>query len=86
MKEVIKVIKENLSFKELPKNLREALIDDSANWMVIAFDEGAYTKRTALKDAKYHFENYNDKEYVLYHSNFHGICCHTHNEFYDLED
>ena len=27
MKEVIKVIKENLSFKELPKNLKEAIIE-----------------------------------------------------------
>ena len=86
MKEVIKVIKENLSFKELPKNIKEAKINDCADWMIITFDEGVYTKRTALIDAKNHYENNDFKEYVLYHSNFHGIRCDTHNEFYDLED
>jgi hypothetical protein len=86
MKEVIKVIKENLSFKELPKNLQEDIIDACAEYMVITFDEGVYTKRTALIDAKIHHENNDFKEYVLYHSNFHGICCDTHDEFYYIED
>jgi hypothetical protein len=36
MKEVIKVIKENLSFKELPKNQQETILDNCANAMVIS--------------------------------------------------
>ena len=85
MKEVIKVIKENLSFKELPKDIKEAKINDCADWIIIVFDEGVYTKRTALIDAKNNYEN-NDEKYVLYHSNIHGICSYTHNKFYNTED
>ena len=86
MKEVTKVIKENLSFKELPKNLREAIIDACAEYMIISFDEGVYTKRTALIDAKKHYENCDDKKYVLYHSNIHGICSNEQDVFNNIEE
>ena len=85
MKEVIKVIKENLSFKELPKDIKEAKINDCADWIIIVFDEGVCTKRTAWIDAKNNYEN-NDEKYVLYRSYIHGICSYTHNEFYNTED
>jgi hypothetical protein len=73
MKEVIKVIKENLSFKELPKNLQEDIIDACAECMVITFDEGVYTKRTALIDSKIHHENNDFKEYVFDNVDFYEI-------------
>ena len=57
MKELTKVIKKNLSFKELPKDIKEAIVDNEANAMIINFDEGVYTKRTALIDAKKHYED-----------------------------
>ena len=74
MREVVKVIKENLNFNQLPKDIKESIIDNEASAMVISFDEGAYTKRTASIDAKKHYEEMSDKKYVLYHSNIHGIC------------
>jgi hypothetical protein len=83
---VIKVIKKNLSFKELPKDIKEAIIDNEANAMVINFDEGVYTKRTALIDAKKHYENCDDKKYVLYHSNIHGICSNEQDVFNNIEE
>jgi hypothetical protein len=86
MKEVTKVIKENLSFKELPKDQQEAYIDNAASAMVITFDEGVYTKRTALIDAKNHYENCDDKKYVLYHSNIHGICSNEQDVFNNIEE
>ena len=86
MKEVTKVIKENVSFKELPKNIKEAIVDNEANAMVISFDEGAYTKRTALIDAKKHYEICDDKKYVLYHSNIHGICSDEQDVFNNIEE
>lgn len=85
MKEVTKVIKENISFKELPTDIKEAIIDNEANTMVISFDKGVYTKRTALIDAKKHYENFDDKKYVLYHSNIHGICSDEKDVFNNMQ-
>ena len=51
-KETIKVINRNLSFKKLPKEIKKAIINNEANSMVITYDEGVYTKKTALIDAK----------------------------------
>ena len=50
------------------------------------FDEGVYTKRTALIDAKKHYENCDDKKYVLYHSNIHGICSNEQDVFNNIEE
>ena len=86
MKEITKVIKENLSFKELPKDIKESIIDSEASVMVISFDEGVYTKRTALIDAKKHYENCDDKKYVLYHSNIHGICSDEQDVFNNKDE
>ena len=86
MKELTKVIKKNLSFKELPKDIKEAIVDNEANAMIISFDEGVYTKRTALIDAKKHYENCDDKKYVLYHSNIHGICSDEQGVFDNIEE
>ena len=73
MKEKIKIIKQHLNFKELPKDIKEAIIENEANAMLISFDEGVYTKRTALIDAKIHYEKFDDRKYVLYNSSIHGI-------------
>tara|TARA_X000001388_G_scaffold6179_1_gene3950 strand:+ start:214 stop:501 length:288 start_codon:yes stop_codon:yes gene_type:complete len=72
-KETKKVIKRNLSFKELPKEIKEAIIDNEASTMVITFDEGVYTKKTALIDAKQHYENCDFTKYILYYSNIDGL-------------
>ena len=73
MKEKITIIKQHLNFNQLPKDIKESIIDNEASAMVISFDEGAYTKRTASIDAKIHYENC-DNEWVLYKSSFHGLC------------
>ena len=72
-KEKIKIIKDNLSFSELPKYIQENFIEQCAKDMLCSFDEGVYTMRTALIDAKYHFKDACYK-YVLYHSSIHGEC------------
>ena len=86
MREVTKIIKENLSFKELPKDIKKVIIDNEASAMVITFDEGVYTKRTALIDAKKHYENCDDKKYVLYHSNIHGVCSDEQDIFNNIKE
>ena len=83
-KETIKVIKRNLTFKELPKEIKKAIIDNEASTMVITYDEGVYTKKTALIDAKQHYENHDFTKYILYHSNIHGIKAENQ-EDYDRE-
>lgn len=85
MKEVIKVIKENLSFNQLPEDIKKGIIDNEASSMVILFDEDVYTKRTALIDAKIHYENQDDTKYILYHSNYHGIKTENQDDFYREE-
>jgi hypothetical protein len=72
-KETIKVIKRNLNFKKLPEDIKKFIIENEANAMVITYDEGVYTKKTALIDAKQHYENHDFTKYILYHSNIHGI-------------
>jgi len=72
-KETIKVIKRNLNFKKLPEDIKKVIIENEANAMVITYDEGVYTKKTALIDAKQHYENHDFTKYILYHSNIHGI-------------
>ena len=80
MREKIKVIKENLSFKELPKDMQKILIDNSADYLISIFDEGVYNKKTATIDAKNNYEN-EDYKYVLYHSNYHGIQAENQEDF-----
>jgi len=72
-KEKIKIIKDNLSFSELPKYIQENFIEQCAKDMLYSFDEGVYTMKTALIDAKYHFKDAGYK-YVLYHSSIYGKC------------
>lgn len=82
MREVIKVIKENLNFKELPKDQQEAYINNNAEAMLLSFDEGVYTKKSALIDSKIHYtENAEDVKYVLYHSSIYGICSNEQEDF-----
>ena len=85
MKEVIKVIKENLSFNQLPEDIKKGIIDNEASSMLITFDEGVYTKKTALIDAKHHYENFDDIQYILYQSNIHGIKAENQEDFYSEE-
>ena len=81
MREEIKVIKENLNFKELPKEIKKAIINNEADSMVITYDEGVYTKKTALIEAKQHYENHDFTKYILYHSNIHGIQAENQEDF-----
>lgn len=74
MKEKITVIKDNISFLDLPKKIQDTFITNQADAILISFDEGVYTKRTALLDAKKYYEELSDYKYVLYHSSIHGEC------------
>ena len=74
MKEKISVIKDNISFLELPNKIQDTFITNQADAILISFDEGVYTKRTALLDAKKYYEELSDYKYVLYHSSIHGEC------------
>jgi len=85
-KETIKVINRNLTFKELPKEIKEAIIDNEASTMVITYDEGVYTKKTALIDAKQHYENHDFTKYILYHSNIHGIKAENQEDYDRAEE
>tara|TARA_Y100001938_G_scaffold16147_1_gene19927 strand:+ start:674 stop:961 length:288 start_codon:yes stop_codon:yes gene_type:complete len=82
-KETIRVIKRNLNFKELPKDIKKSIIENEACAMVITFDEGVYTKKTALIDAKQHYENHDFTKYILYHSNIYGVKAENQ-EDYDI--
>ena len=82
--EKIKIIKDNLSFKQLPKNIRDGYIDAHANDILMNFDEGVYTKKTAKQDAKLYYEDWEKhRQYVLYHSSFHGIQADEQERFYE---
>ena len=74
MKEKITVIKENISFAELPKKIKDTFITNEAEAILISFDEGVHTIQTALLDAKKYYEEWSDCKYVLYHSSIHGEC------------
>jgi hypothetical protein len=86
MREEIKVIKENLNFKELPKEIKKAIINNEADSMVITYDEGVYTKKTALIDAKQHYENHDFTKYILYHSNIGGLKAENQEDYYRTEE
>ena len=85
-KETIKVIKRDLTFKELPKQIKEAIINNEASAMVITFDEGVYTKKTALIDAKQHYENHDFTKYILYDSSIHGIKAENQEDYDRAEE
>ena len=86
MNEKIKVIKENLKFKNLPKDIRDSFIDAHANDILLSFDKGVYTKKTAKADAKLYYEDWEkDRDYVLYYSSWHGYQAEEQNEFYERE-
>ena len=85
-KETIKVINRNLSFKKLPKEIKKAIINNEANSMVITYDEGVYTKKTALIDAKQHYENHDLTKYILYHSNIYGIKAENQEDYDRTEE
>ena len=87
MKEKITIIKQHLNFKDLPKDIKKAIIENEASSMVITFDEGVYTKRTALIDAKYHYENNDLTKYILYNSSIHGIKAENQEDYWKgIED
>ena len=73
MKEKIKIIKDNISFSEVPKKFQDNMIYDLAKSMVHSFDEGVYTINTASKDAKTHLKDTVYK-YVYYQSSIYGDC------------
>ena len=81
-KETIKVIKRNLTFKELPKDIQKGWIDSMATNLIESFDEGVHNKKTATIDAKQYYLHWNsDKKYVLFHSSFHGIQAEEQDRF-----
>jgi len=86
IKEKIKVLKESLSFNQLPKEIKKSIIENEASSMVITFDEGVYTKKTAMIDAKNHYENHDHTKYILYHSNIHGLKAEREDDWYNLEE
>jgi hypothetical protein len=55
--------------------------------MLVSFDEGVYTKKSALIDSKIHYTENADEDikYVLYHSNIHGICSDEQDVFNNIE-
>ena len=74
MKEVIKVIKNNITFNKLPKDIQKAWIDGMARTMIMDFDDGVYNLKTASIDAKkYYLDWEKDRKYVLYNSSFFGL-------------
>tara|TARA_R110000765_G_scaffold377036_1_gene467884 strand:+ start:276 stop:542 length:267 start_codon:yes stop_codon:yes gene_type:complete len=86
-KEKITIINNNINFIELPIKEQNALIDGQANDMLQVYDEGVYTKKTALLDAKTYYTVWNkDKKYVYYHSSWHGYCSDEVDRFNDIED
>lgn len=81
-KETIKVIKRNLTFKELPKDIQKGWIDSMAIDMIESFDEGIHNKKTATIDAKKYYLDWNsDRKYVLFHSSFFGIQAEEQDRF-----
>jgi len=81
-KETIKVIKRNLTFKELPKDIQKGWIDSLATDIIQSFDEGVHNKKTATIDAKQYYLDWNsDRKYVLFHSSFHGIQAEEQDRF-----
>jgi len=84
MKEVIKVIKDNIPFNKLPKDIQNNMIDAQADDILQIFDEGVYTKKTALIDARAYFRVWDKtKKYVLFHSNFYGLQADEQERFYE---
>ena len=82
MKEVIKVIKDNIPFNKLPKDIQNNMIDAHADDILQIFDEGVYTKKTALIDARAYFRVWDKtQKYVLYHSNIHGLFTEKQEDF-----
>jgi len=87
MKEKITIIKQDLNFKELPKDIKKGIIDRQASAMLIDFDEGVYTKKTALIDAKIHYEKNDDTKYILYHSSINGLIAENQKDYWQgIED
>ena len=87
IKEKIKVLKESLSFKQLPKEIQKAHIDNLADDMIQQFDEGVYNKKTATLDAKKYFYDWNkDIKWILYESSYHGLRAEREDDWYNLEE
>ena len=87
MREKITIIKQHLNFKELPKDIKNNIIENEACSMVITFDEGVYTKKSALIDAKNHYENNDDTKYILYHSSINGLIAENEEDYWQgIED
>ena len=81
-KETIKVIKRNLTFKELPKDIQKGWIDSMATDMIQSFDEGVHNKKSATIDAKKYYLDWNsDRKYVLLKSSFHGIIAEEQEDY-----
>ena len=84
MKEVIKVIKDNITFNKLPKDIQKAWIDGMARTMIMDFDDGVYNLKTASVDAKkYYLDWEKDRKYVLYNSSFFGLQAEEQESFYE---
>lgn len=82
--EKIKIIKENILFKDLPKDIQKSWINSMADTMIMDFDEGVYNKTTARIDAKkYYLDWEKDRKYVLYHSSYYGIVADEQEDFYE---
>ena len=82
MREEIKVIKENLNFNQLPKDIQKGWIDSMATDIIQIFDEGVHNKKTATIDAKKYYLDWNsDRKYILLKSSFHGIIAKEQEDF-----
>jgi len=82
MREEIKVIKENLNFNQLPKNIQKAHIEMMADDLIQSFDDGVHNKKSATADAKQYYYDWNkDVKWVLYKSSFHGFSAERQEDF-----
>tara|TARA_R100001460_G_scaffold1238_1_gene4782 strand:+ start:192 stop:464 length:273 start_codon:yes stop_codon:yes gene_type:complete len=87
MKERIDIIKENMFFNELPKDIQKAYINNLADDMILQFDEGVYNKRTATIDAKKYFYDWNKHiKWILYKSSYHGIKAERQEDFNEHQE
>ncbi len=87
MKERIDIIKENMFFNELPKDIQKAYVDNLADDMIQQFDEGVYNKKTATIDAKKYFYDWNkDIKWILYKSSYHGLRAERQEDFNEHQE
>jgi len=78
-KEKITVIKDNLSFSELPIKLQNGFIGSLAKDLLERNESERdktlhHDKDSAYEMARLHYTEWSDYKYVLYHSSIYGKC------------